>query len=110
VEEAAQAVVTVDLADPGRRTVGECPGGGCLAQAAVWPMMIVVALVLAQRGCGVSLVDDQETVEEFARMVPTKRSAMAFARGALTGVLRIWLSMAAVNLLSRSRMGNRKCR
>ena len=29
-------------------------------------MMIVVALVLAQRGCGVSLVDDQKTVEEFA--------------------------------------------
>jgi len=50
-------------------------------------------------------------------MVPTKRSAMAFARGARTGVLMIWMSMAAntaskaaVNLLSRSRIKNRKRR
>jgi hypothetical protein len=29
-------------------------------------MSVVVALELAEYGCGVSLVDDQETVEEFA--------------------------------------------
>jgi hypothetical protein len=66
VEEAAEAVVSLDLVDLGRRAVGECPCGGCLAQAAVRPMMIVVALELAKHGCGVSLVDDQKTVEEFA--------------------------------------------
>ena len=50
-------------------------------------------------------------------MVPTKRSAIAFARGARTGVLMIVTSVAvntaskaAVNLLSRSRTRNRKCR
>ena len=49
------------------------------------------------------------------RIVPTKRSAIAFARGARIGVLMILMSMAvktaskaAVNLLSRSRMRNRK--
>ena len=47
--------------------------------------------------------------------MPTKRSAIAFARGARTGVLMILTSMAvktaskaAVNLASRSRMRNRK--
>ena len=47
-------------------------------------------------------------------MVPTKRSAIAFARGARTDVLMIWMSMAvntaskaAVNLASRSRIRNR---
>jgi hypothetical protein len=29
-------------------------------------MIIVVALELAQHGCGVSLVDDEKAVEEFA--------------------------------------------
>jgi hypothetical protein len=47
VEEAAEAVVSLDLVDLGRRAVGECPCGGCLAQAAVRAMMIVVALELA---------------------------------------------------------------
>jgi hypothetical protein len=28
-------------------------------------VVVVVALVLAQHGCGVSLVDDQEAIEEF---------------------------------------------
>src|SRR3954452_1732495 len=48
------------------------------------------------------------------RTEPTKRSAIAFARGARTGVLMILRSMAvktasnaAVNLASRSRMRNR---
>ena len=48
-------------------------------------------------------------------MVSTKRSAIAFARGARGGVLMIWMSVAAntaskaaVNLLSRSRIRNRK--
>ena len=41
--------------------------------------MIVVALELAQHGCGVALVDDQDAVEEFAARVPTTRSAIALA-------------------------------
>jgi hypothetical protein len=32
----------------------------------VWSVIIVVAHELTQYGCGVSLVDDQEAVEEFA--------------------------------------------
>jgi hypothetical protein len=59
VEETAEAVVSVDLADLGRRAVWECPCGGCLAQAAMRTVIVVVALELAQHGCGVSLVDDQ---------------------------------------------------
>ena len=50
-------------------------------------------------------------------MLPTKRSAIALARGARTGVLMMRMSMAvktasnaAVNLASRSRMRNRKRR
>jgi len=35
-------------------------------QGAVWSMAVVVAFTLVQHGCGVSLVDDQEVVEEFA--------------------------------------------
>ena len=50
-------------------------------------------------------------------MVPTKRSAIALARGARTGVLMMRMSIAvktaskaAVNLASRSRMRNRNRR
>jgi hypothetical protein len=50
-------------------------------------------------------------------MLPMKRSAIALARGARTGVLIVRMSMAvktvsnvAVNLASRSRMRNRKRR
>jgi hypothetical protein len=54
-----------------------------------------------------SLADDQDPIEESWRTVPTKRSAIAFARGARTGAVMILTSMAvktaskaAVNLLS----------
>ena len=49
-------------------------------------MVVVMAFVLAQQGRGMALVDDQDAVEEFAARVPTKRSAIALARGARTGV------------------------
>jgi hypothetical protein len=39
---------------------------GLPGRGSVRPMMIVVAVELAKHGCGVSLVDDQKTVEEFA--------------------------------------------
>src|SRR3954452_2916889 len=66
VEEAADAVASLYLAQFGRRAVGEWPCGSCLSQAAVWTVIVVVALELAEHGCGVPLVDDQKTVEEFA--------------------------------------------
>jgi hypothetical protein len=47
VEEAAEAVVSLDRVDLGRRAVGECPCGGCLAQAAVPALIVVVAFELA---------------------------------------------------------------
>jgi hypothetical protein len=60
------------------------------------------------------VVTDQDLVEHSRRSVPMKRSAIAFARGARTGVWMIRMSEAAktasnavVNLLSRSRIKNR---
>ena len=63
----------------------------------------------------VASVHDQEPVETLgAEAVRTKRSAIAFAFGARTGVLMIWMpslaktaSKSRVNLLSRSRIRNR---
>jgi hypothetical protein len=46
------------------RTGGK-PGSG-LDKGAVWPMVVVVLGVLAQRNCGVPLVGDEESVEELA--------------------------------------------
>ena len=66
MEEAAEAVVSLDLTDLGRCAVGELSCGGCLPQAAVWAVIIVMALELAHHGSGMALVDDQKTVEEFA--------------------------------------------
>ena len=77
-------------------------------------VVVVMVFVLPKRGHGVALVEDQDAVEEFATNVPTKRSAIAFALGACTGVLMTRMSVAvktasnaAVNLASRSRMRNR---
>jgi hypothetical protein len=66
VEEAADAVAPLDLADLGRRAVGKWPCGRRLPQAAVRPVIVVMACKLAQHRCSVPLVDDQKTVEEFA--------------------------------------------
>ena len=37
-----------------------------MAEGAVWPVTVVMALERTQHGCGVPLIDDQKTVEEFA--------------------------------------------
>jgi hypothetical protein len=37
-----------------------------LAERAARPVSVEVVLVLAENGCGISLVDDQSAVEEFA--------------------------------------------
>jgi hypothetical protein len=47
VEEAAEPVVSFDLADVGRRAVGEWPCRSSLAQGAVRTVIVVVALELA---------------------------------------------------------------
>ena len=99
-----------------RCPLGEWSEGSGLPEGAVWPVIVVVAFELVQHGCGVSLVDDQEAVEEFAADRPDKALGDRIRpRGAGTGVLMILTSMAvktasnaAVNLLSRSRMRNRK--
>src|ERR687889_696821 len=80
-------------------------------------MAVVVGLVLAEHGGGVPRVDDQAAVAEFASDAATKRSAIALARGARTGVLMMRMSVAVqtasnavLNLASRSRMRNRNRR
>jgi hypothetical protein len=37
-----------------------------LAERAVWPVAVVVLGVLGQHGCGMPLVGDEDSVEEFA--------------------------------------------
>jgi hypothetical protein len=64
MEEAADAVVSLDPAQLSRHAVGKWPCRSCLPQAAVRTVIIVVALELAEHGLGVSLIDDQKTVEE----------------------------------------------
>jgi hypothetical protein len=66
VDEGADAVASLDLAWVGSRSVEEWTCGSSLPQPAVRPMAVVMAFELAQHGCGVSLVDDQQAVEEFA--------------------------------------------
>ena len=66
VDEAAEAVAPSDLVDLGWRATGEWSGGRSLIQGAVWPMAVVMAFELAEYGCSVSSIDDQEAVEEFA--------------------------------------------
>jgi len=66
VDEAAEAVVPSDLVGFGWRAAGEWARGSSLIQGAVWPMTVVMAFELAKYGCRVSLIDDQEPVQEFA--------------------------------------------
>ncbi len=58
--------MSLDLADLGRCALGEWSRGSSLPQAAVRPVIVVVAFELAEYGCRVSLVGDQEAVEQFA--------------------------------------------
>ena len=45
--------------------MGKGPSGSGLAECAAWPVIVVMVRVLLQHGRGVSLVDDQQGVEEF---------------------------------------------
>ena len=94
-----------------------CGGGGAvgsgLAESAVRSVIVVMAFERAQHGYSVSLVGDQEAVEEFAADRSDEALGDRVRRGARTGVLMILMSVAvktsskvAVNLASRSRMRN----
>jgi hypothetical protein len=78
---------------------------------------ILLALELVQHGCSVLLIDDQKTVEEFAADGADEAFGDRVRSRARTGVVMILTLMAvktaskaAVNLLSRSRVRNAKCR
>jgi hypothetical protein len=80
-------------------------------------VVVVTACELAEHGCGVLLVDDQKTVEEFAADSADEAFRDRVRARRAHGVLTIWMSMAAktalkaaVNLAARSRIRNRKRR
>jgi hypothetical protein len=84
VDDAAASVTAPDLGGWVRQTRGvdvqEQP-----AQSSVRAMIVVVARELAEHGRGLSLIDDQDVVEQLARTAPRRRSAIALARRGCRG-------------------------
>jgi len=66
VEQSAEAVAPSDTFRVARSRLGEWPEGSGLAERPVWPVAVVVLGVRRQHGCGVSLVGDEDAVEELA--------------------------------------------
>src|SRR6185312_13351199 len=66
VEQSAEPVPPSDTVRIARSRLGEWPEGSGLAERAVWPVAVVVLGVRRQQGCGASLVDDEDAVEELA--------------------------------------------
>jgi hypothetical protein len=66
VEQSAEAVSPPDVVDLGCCAPGEWSQGSGLVESVVRPVTVVVDLVLAKHGRRVALVDDQDSVEEFA--------------------------------------------
>ena len=56
--------------------------GDALGDALVRPGRVVVRLIFREEGVQVRLAEDQRPVEDFAGRVPTRRSQIAFIRGA----------------------------
>jgi len=88
-------------------------GGWGLVQRPVRPVAVVVIDVLAKDQPQVPFAGDQHPVQALTRALAIQRSAIAFARGAMTGIWMIrtpiavnTVSNAAVNLVSRSRIRN----
>ena len=78
----------------------------------MWPAVVVVVLVLGQHHCGVSLVDDQGAVEEFAADAADEAFGDRVGPRRAHGVLMMRMSVAVktaskavVNWASRSRRG-----
>jgi hypothetical protein len=86
-------------------------------QGAVGAVLVEMCRVLGQDVFEMAPVEDQYRSSSSRRRVPIHRSAIAFARGARTGVRRMRMpslvntaSKTSVNLASRSRIKNWKSR
>lgn len=78
------------------------------------PVTVVMGGTLGEGAIEVATTEDDHSGKALRRIVPTKRSAKALARGARIGVRMIRMpsnrktsSKLAVNLVSRSRIRNR---
>jgi hypothetical protein len=85
VDDAAASVTAPDLGGLGSTDMGEWMCGSSLPQGSVRAMIVVVARELAEHGRGLSLIDDQDVVEQLARTAPRRRSAIALARRGCRG-------------------------
>lgn len=65
MEQCIEPVVSLDLVRLGGQVLGEWSEGSGLAESAVGSVVVVVLFEFAKHDCGVSLVDDQDAVEEF---------------------------------------------
>ena len=79
----------------------------------MWPVGVVVIRVLTKDGPQMPVTGDQDPVQALAAGAAGPASAIAFARGACTGVRTVRTAMAlntapdaVVNLVSRSRIKN----
>ena len=91
----------------------ETPGGRILLQRPVRPMSVVMIGVLTKDQPQVPFVGDQHLVQALSAGAAHPALAIAFARGARTGVLMIRTPVAVntpsntvMNLASRSRIKN----
>jgi hypothetical protein len=113
VNEAAEAIAAADVGWVARWSrCGGWQSERMLIERPGRPVSVVVVDVGAKDASDVTSVDDRS--RHSRRIVPTSRSANAFAFGARTAVRTIWMpslwrtaSKAAVNFASRSRIRNR---
>ena len=118
VDEPTQYVVASNVAERrGSRGHFAERCGHLESKAAVRPMLVVMPDVVAKDCFEVVATENERPVGHSSRTVRTQRSAIAFARGDLTGVLITSISSEAntssklaVNFASRSRIKNRNDR
>src|SRR5689334_8043504 len=101
-----QAIEDFPAAYPGGEIGGGCRRrlggvGWSLISALMWPVLVVVADILAQRRKQMPRVVDEHPVQAFTRTVRTHRSAYALAFGACGGV-RSTLMLSAKSCTLRS--------
>src|SRR5919107_1582181 len=108
VEQPAETVTPSDSVDLRCGALGQWSLGSGLAEGPVRPVFVEMVLKLVENGAACRWLMIRMRSRSSRRMVPTKRSAMALARGARTGDLIILMlravrtaSKAAVNLVSR---------
>jgi hypothetical protein len=118
VDEPTQYVVASNVAERrGSRGHFAERCGHLESKAAVRPMLVVMPDVVAKDCFEMMTAKNERPVGHSSRTVRTQRSAIAFARGDLTGVLITSIpseantsSKLAVNFASRSRIKNRNDR